>query len=66
MVTKLTDRMGMRLSGPKLENIKDTNIRSEGLIKGTTKFSADGDPIINVIGSWNHRGISKNCCSYKF
>ena len=38
--------MGMRLSGPKLENIKDTNIRSEGLIKGTIQVPADGDPII--------------------
>tara|TARA_B100002019_G_scaffold188009_1_gene162363 strand:- start:26 stop:976 length:951 start_codon:yes stop_codon:yes gene_type:complete len=46
LVTKLTDRMGMRLSGPKLENIKDTNIRSEGLIKGAIQVPADGDPII--------------------
>ena len=32
-ISKLTDRMGMRLEGPKIENIIDTNIKSEGLIK---------------------------------
>ncbi len=30
--------MGMRLEGPKIENIFDTNIKSEGLIKGVIKF----------------------------
>ena len=45
-VTKLTDRMGMRLKGPMLENNKETNIRSEGLIKGVIQVPADGKPII--------------------
>ena len=45
-VTKLTDRMGMRLEGPKIENIVDTNIKSEGLIKGVIQVPADGNPII--------------------
>ena len=45
-VSKLTDRMGMRLEGLKLENIVDTNIRSEGLIKGVIQVPADGNPII--------------------
>ena len=45
-VTKLTDRMGMRLNGSKLNNIKDTNIKSEGLVKGTIQVPADGQPII--------------------
>ena len=38
--------MGMRLQGPKIENIVDTNIRSEGLIKGVIQVPADGNPII--------------------
>ena len=38
--------MGMRLEGPKIENITDTNIRSEGLIKGVIQVPADGNPII--------------------
>jgi len=37
-VTKLTDRMGMRLEGQKIENIVDTNINSEGIIKGDEKI----------------------------
>ena len=45
-VSKLSDRMGMRLEGPKIENIVDTNIRSEGLIKGVIQVPADGNPII--------------------
>ena len=38
--------MGMRLNGSKLNNIKDTNIKSEGLVKGTIQVPADGQPII--------------------
>ena len=45
-VSKLTDRMGMRLEGSSIENIVDTNIRSEGLIKGVIQVPADGMPII--------------------
>jgi len=45
-VSKLSDRMGMRLEGKKLENIVDTNIKSEGLIKGVIQVPADGNPII--------------------
>ena len=45
-VSKLSDRMGMRLEGPKIENIVNTNIKSEGLIKGVIQVPADGNPII--------------------
>jgi biotin-dependent carboxylase-like uncharacterized protein len=45
-VSKLADRMGMRLEGPKIENLAETNIRSEGLIKGVIQVPADGNPII--------------------
>jgi len=45
-VSKLTDRMGMRLEGPKIENLAETNIRSEGLIKGVIQITSDGNPII--------------------
>tara|TARA_Y100000591_G_C21791361_1_gene676734 strand:+ start:128 stop:1081 length:954 start_codon:yes stop_codon:yes gene_type:complete len=46
IVSKLSDRMGMRLNGPKIENIINTNIKSEGLIKGVIQIPADGNPII--------------------
>ncbi len=45
-VTRLVDRMGMRLDGTKLENIVNTNIKSEGLVRGVVQVPADGKPII--------------------
>ena len=45
-VTKLTDRMGMRVQGQKLENIISSNIKSEGLVKGVIQVPSDGNPII--------------------
>ncbi|MDC0152673.1 biotin-dependent carboxyltransferase family protein [Candidatus Pelagibacter sp.] len=45
-VTNLSDRMGMRLEGPKLDNTVNTNIKSEGLVKGVVQVPADGNPII--------------------
>ena len=47
-VSKLSDRMGMRLEGQKIENVVDTNIRSEGLIKGVIQIPAEGSPNILV------------------
>ena len=38
--------MGIRLNGPKLENIVNTNIKSEGLVRGVIQVPADGNPII--------------------
>ena len=46
LITNLVDRMGIRLKGPKLENIANTNIKSEGLIRGVIQVPADGNPII--------------------
>ena len=46
LVTNLSDRMGMRLEGSKLENIVSSNIKSEGLVKGVVQVPADGNPII--------------------
>jgi len=45
-VSKLSDRMGMRLNGPILENIKDNNIKSEGIVKGVVQVPGNGSPII--------------------
>ena len=45
-VTNLSDRMGMRLEGNKLDNIVSSNIKSEGLIKGAVQVPSDGNPII--------------------
>ena len=61
-VSKLSDRMGMRLEGEKIENIIDTNIKSEGLLKGVIQVPADGDPIImlsdhGTIGGYPKIGV---------
>ncbi len=45
-ITKLTDRMGMRLRGEKLENIVNKNIKSEGITKGSIQIPGDGQPIV--------------------
>ena len=62
LVTKLADRMGIRLSGLKLENIVSTNIKSEGLIRGAIQVPADGNPIImlsdhGTIGGYPKIGV---------
>ena len=61
-ISKLTDRMGMRLEGPKIENIFHTNIKSEGLVKGVIQVPADGNPIImlsdhGTIGGYPKIGV---------
>ena len=61
-VTKLSDRMGMRLEGNKIENIVDTNIKSEGIIKGVIQVPTDGNPIImlsdhGTIGGYPKIGV---------
>ena len=61
-ITKLVDRMGIRLSGYKVENIVRTNIKSEGLLRGVIQVPADGDPIImlsdhGTIGGYPKIGV---------
>ena len=61
-VSKLSDRMGMRLEGLKMENIVNTNIKSEGLLKGVIQVPADGNPIImlsdhGTIGGYPKIGV---------
>ena len=62
IVSKLSDRMGMRLEGPKIENIVNTNIKSEGLLRGVIQVPADGNPIImlsdhGTIGGYPKIGV---------
>ena len=61
-ITKLGDRMGIRLNGHKLENIVSTNIKSEGLVRGAIQVPADGNPIImlsdhGTIGGYPKIGV---------
>ena len=54
--------MGMRIEGPKIENIKEKNIRSEGIVKGAIQIPPDGNPIImlsdhGTIGGYPKIGV---------
>ena len=47
---------------PKLENIKNTNIKSEGIVRGVIQVPADGNPIImlsdhGTIGGYPKIGV---------
>ena len=62
IISKFTDRMGMRLEGSKIENIVNTNITSEGIIKGVIQIPPDGNPIImlsdhGTIGGYPKIGV---------
>ena len=62
IVSKLSDRMGMRLQGNKINNVVNTNIKSEGLIKGVIQVPPDGNPIImlsdhGTIGGYPKIGV---------
>ena len=46
LITKQSDRMGMRVVGKSLNNLVNSNIPSEGIIKGAIQVPGDGNPII--------------------
>ena len=61
-ISKLSDRMGMRLEGVNIKNIVNSNIKSEGLVKGVIQVPADGNPIImlsdhGTIGGYPKIGV---------
>ena len=61
-ISKLSDCMGMRLEGVNIKNIINSNIKSEGLVKGTIQVPADGNPIImlsdhGTIGGYPKIGV---------
>ena len=52
----------MRLEGVNIKNIVNSNIKSEGLVKGTIQVPADGNPIImlsdhGTIGGYPKIGV---------
>ena len=53
------DRMGIRLTGPNLENVVSSNIKSEGLVKGTIQVTSDGNPIIMLADHGSIGGYPK-------
>ena len=65
-VTKVCRSNGNEIDGPKLENIVNTNIKSEGLVRGVIQVPADGNPIImlsdhGTIGGYPKIGVVISC-----
>ncbi|WP_340110309.1 biotin-dependent carboxyltransferase family protein [Pikeienuella sp. HZG-20] len=46
VVTRDADRMGLRLSGPRLEHERGYNIVSDGIATGSIQVPGDGQPIV--------------------
>jgi allophanate hydrolase len=46
VVTRQADRMGLRLSGPRLEHASGFNIVSDGIATGAIQVPGDGQPIL--------------------
>ena len=59
IISNEIDRMGIRLTGPNLENVVSSNIKSEGLVKGTIQVTTDGNPIIMLADHGSIGGYPK-------
>ena len=59
IISNEIDRMGIRLTGSNLENIVSSNIKSEGLVKGTIQVTSDGNPIIMLADHGSIGGYPK-------
>ena len=60
-VTPASDRMGMRLAGPRLEHSKGYNIVSDGIAPGSVQVPGNGLPIVLLARSANDRWLPKDC-----
>jgi biotin-dependent carboxylase-like uncharacterized protein len=45
-VTRYTDRVGVRLTGPALTRVSEQELSSEGVVLGAVEVSADGMPLV--------------------
>jgi allophanate hydrolase subunit 2 len=46
VVSAMSDRVGVRLSGPELRRVVTRELPSEGLVEGSVQVPPDGDPIV--------------------
>lgn len=61
-VTNQTDRMGMRLKGPKINHLDGFNIPSDGIVTGAVQVPGDGLPIILLADRQTTGGYPKIAC----
>lgn len=58
-VTDQSDRMGIRLSGEKIENVNGVDIISDGIATGSVQIPASGTPIIMMADRQTTGGYAK-------
>jgi 5-oxoprolinase (ATP-hydrolysing) subunit C len=58
-VTQEADRMGYRLTGPKIEHAKGYNIVSDGIVSGSVQVPGSGEPIIMMADRQTTGGYPK-------
>ncbi|MFA6021294.1 MAG: biotin-dependent carboxyltransferase family protein [Rhodospirillales bacterium] len=59
LVGDLSDRMGLRLQGPKLAHAAGPDIPTEGLVKGCIQVPGDGQPILLLCDHQTTGGYAK-------
>ena len=58
-VTALSDRMGYRLAGPKVEAANGYDILSDGIVNGSIQISGNGQPIVMMADRQTTGGYAK-------
>lgn len=61
-VGDLSDRMGLRLAGPRLSHATGPDIPTEGLVKGCIQVPGDGQPILLLCDHQTTGGYAKIAC----
>ncbi len=65
-VSPQSDRMGMRLSGPRIEHARGHDIISDGIALGAVQVPGDGQPIVLLVDRQSTGGYTKiaTVCSF--
>ena len=59
VVTQEADRMGYRLTGPRIEHAKGFNIVSDGIVSGSVQVPGSGEPIVMMADRQTTGGYPK-------
>ena len=58
-ITSHSDRMGYRLTGPKVESVSGYDILSDGIVNGSIQISGTGEPIVMMADRQTTGGYAK-------
>ena len=59
VITAQSDRMGYRLTGPKVEAVDGYDILSDGIVNGSVQISGAGEPIVMMADRQTTGGYAK-------